>query len=80
MTLHQKRSALRAIFRAIAEAHGLQEADLYVRDRRAHIVAVRHEAWRAARAWKFTCQSIADVAGWDCSTVIQATNKKNLGA
>lgn len=77
MTPQSKREALRAIFRAAAERHELDEADLYVRDRRAHVVVARHEAWHNAR-WKarFTCQAIADLAGWDCSTVIEATNKK----
>jgi hypothetical protein len=78
MTPQAKRQALRAVFRAAAERHELDEADLYVRDRRAHIIAARHDAWAQAR-WqgRFTCQAIADLAGWDCSTVIEMTNKKN---
>jgi hypothetical protein len=76
MTLTEKRKHMRLIFRGVAASHGLEEADLYVRDRSPRFVSARHAAWAQCRAVGFVCQDIADLGGWDCSTVIGATNKK----
>lgn len=70
--LSQKdREAMRSIMRSVAECHGLTDADLYVRDRRKHIVDARHEAWTKCREAGFTFQAIAGLAGWDHTSVLQ---------
>ena len=76
MSADQNRKAMRPIFRAVAASYGLSEADLYVRDKRKHVAAARREAWEGCRRLGFTYQAIADLAGWDCSTVQQALNKR----
>lgn len=66
------RAEMRKIFQDTAAKHGLSEADLYVRDRRAPYVAARREAWalcyRNGRG--HTYEAIAALGGWDHTTIM----------
>jgi len=65
------RARIRSIIAATAAKHGMSEADILVRDRHAHVVAARSEAWAVARQAGFTFTAIAKVGGWDHSSVGQ---------
>ena len=60
---------------SVAESHGLTEADILVRDRHPRAVRARHQAWAACRRLGLTLQAIADVGGWDHSTVREGAMK-----
>lgn len=66
-----QRARIRSIIAATAARHGMSEADILVRDRHAHVVAARSEAWAMARDAGFTFTAIAKVGGWDHSSVGQ---------
>lgn len=65
-----QREAMRKIFREVGAYHGFTEADLYVRNRRAELVAARNEAWAKCRDAGFSLQVIGALAGWHHTTVM----------
>lgn len=74
MTTDQ-REAMRQIFRDVGAYHGFTEGDLYCRDRRADVVAVRSEAWAKCREAGFSYAAIAALAGWDHTSVMHGVRK-----
>lgn len=69
-----QRIELRKIFRAVASKHGIEEADLYVRDRTNNISKARWEAWARCRIAGYSLKVIADLAGWDHTAVMHGAN------
>lgn len=71
----ENRRIVRLTLAAVAHSHGLTEADLLVRDRHPRAVRARHQAWAACRSLGLTLRAIADVGGWDQSTVREGAMK-----
>lgn len=71
----EQREAMRRIFREVGAYHGFTEADLYVRDRRAELVAVRNEAWVKCREAGFSYPVIGALAGWHHTTVMNGVER-----
>lgn len=71
----EARRIVRLTLAAVAHSHGLTEADLLVRDRHPRAVRARHQAWAACRSLGLTLKAIADVGGWDHSTVREGAIK-----
>ena len=66
---------MRAIFRDTAARHGMTEADLYIRDKASDISMARWEAWTLCHAAGFTYTAIADLAGWDHTSVSHGVDR-----
>ena len=64
-----QRKNMRAIVRAVAQSHGLTEADIYVRDRSKNISYARAVAWRECHLAGHSYTTIAELAGWNFQSV-----------
>lgn len=70
-----QRQQMRVIFQDVADKHGLEEADLYVRDRCTAVSLARFEAWAECRARGFSFPVIAALGGWDHTSVMHGVRK-----
>ncbi len=70
-----QRTEMRIIMRDVANDHGLDEADLYVRDRSQDKALARAHGWAKCRAAGYPFQTIADLGGWDHKTIMQGIKR-----
>lgn len=73
-----QREEMRDLFRSVANRHGLDEADLYVRDRSAPVSAARNEAWGLCRKAGYSYPVIAALGGWDHTSVMHGAEKVSI--
>lgn len=69
------RAAMRDVYQRVSWKHGLEEAEIYIRDQSKFAVAARHEAWADLRQMGFSFPEIAALGGWDHTTVMSGVRR-----
>src|SRR5690606_29886287 len=69
------RATMRDVYQRVAWKHGLDEAEMYIRDQSKFATSARYEAWADLRQKGFSYPEIAALAGWDHTTIMNGVRR-----
>ena len=70
-----QREEMRVIYRRVANDFGIEEADIYVRDRSDLVRKARWAAWDKCRRAGYSLETIAALANWNHTSVMHGIEK-----